>query len=68
MKKEKSVEDIIAEFSKIALDLSLGYVKVLAEGKTDLEAFKHLNEVKKHLNFAKITQGNESESKRSTYV
>lgn len=50
---EIDVPKLIEDLSKTALKLSLTYARDLANGLADKDQLKQVNEIKKHLNFAK---------------
>ena len=50
---EVDIVKLIEDLSKTALKLSLNYAKDLANGVADKDQLKQVNEIKKHLNFAK---------------
>jgi len=53
----KQIKETIEKLTDVALNLSLKYAERILDGKNDeldkVNELKHINEVKKHLNFAK---------------
>ena len=52
--KKRTIDETINDLSKIAVELSLKIVEKMTEAKEiEPDEIKHLNEIKKHLSFAK---------------
>lgn len=53
MTEEIDLKKLIDDLSQVAVRLSVGYAQKLIDGEEDKDELKHINEIKKHLAFAK---------------
>jgi hypothetical protein len=49
------IKKLMNDLTEVALKLSVDYTKKLIEGTAEKDELRHINEIKKHLSFAKKT-------------
>lgn len=61
---KENIEKVIEQYSQLAMKLSLQYVKDLSNNVAEKDSLKYLNEIKRHLSFAKKTYKELYETKK----